>query len=59
MSQLWVLGLLAISDFVGINLATVTLLWMKHVGGSLDTVTRSWQQMHPASTPTFSYVLDF
>ena len=44
MSQVWVLVLLAISDFVGIYLATIALLWMKHVGGTLEAVTRSWQQ---------------
>ena len=59
MSQLWVLRLLVICDFVSINLATVALLWMRHVGGSLETVTRSWHQMYPASSPPFSYVLDF
>ncbi|MBT7859555.1 MAG: sugar transferase [Gemmatimonadetes bacterium] len=59
MSQLWVLILLAISDFIGINLATIALLWMKHVGGTLATVLRSWQRMYPDSTPSFSYVLDF
>ena len=59
MSQVWVLVVLAISDFVGINLATIALLWMKHVGGTLEAVTRSWQQAHPASSPPFAYVLDF
>ena len=32
MSQLWVLGLLVICDFVSINLATVALLWMTTIG---------------------------
>ena len=60
MSPVWITVLLALSDFVAINLATVSLLWMKHVGGSLQSVIRGWNQMHPLLPgPPFAFVLEY
>jgi exopolysaccharide biosynthesis polyprenyl glycosylphosphotransferase len=60
MSNVWITILLAVSDFVAINVATGALLWMKHVGGTLDSVTRAWQELHPAlAGPPFDFVLEF
>jgi exopolysaccharide biosynthesis polyprenyl glycosylphosphotransferase len=60
MSQVWITALLGLSDMVAINLATVALLWMKHVGGSLASVTHAWFEQHPlAPGPPFAFVLEF
>ena len=60
MSQVWITILLALSDFVTINLATVALLWMKHVGGTLTSVTRAWHDVRPdLSGPPFAFVLEY
>ncbi|MDP7448083.1 MAG: hypothetical protein QF689_05810, partial [Candidatus Latescibacteria bacterium] len=60
MSQVWITILLAVSDFVAINLATVALLWMKHAGGSLRSVAYAWNQLHPDLTsPPFVFVLEY
>ncbi len=60
MSPVWITVLLALSDFVAINLATVSLLWMKHVGGSLQSVIHGWNQMHPLLPgPPFAFVLEY
>lgn len=60
MSQVWTHALLALSDFVAINLATVALLWMKHVGGTLTSVERAWHELHPqAAAAPFAFALQF
>ena len=60
MSQVWITALLGLSDLVAINLATVALLWMKHVGGSLASVTHAWFEQNPlVPGPPFSFVLEF
>ncbi len=61
MSQLWVTLLLAVSDFLAINLGTTALLWMKHAGGTLSSVERAWRELHPQAPPEapFSFALEF
>lgn len=60
MSQLWVTILLALSDFVAINLSTIALLWMKHVGGTLTSVQKAWVEQYPGvAGPSFDFVLEF
>lgn len=60
MPQVWITILLALSDFVAINLATVSLLWMKHESGSLESVTRVWNQAHVNPPgPPFAFVLEY
>ena len=61
MSQLWVTLLLAVSDFLAINLGTAALLWMKHAGGGLASVERAWREARPeaAGEAPFSFALEF
>ena len=61
MPQLWVTLLLAVSDFLAINLGTVALLWMKHAGVGLASVERAWRERHPgaAAEAPFSFALEF
>ena len=59
MSQTWVTLLIVVSDFVGINAATLALLWIKHVGGTLESVRRSWEALSGDGVPTFLYTLSF
>ncbi|MEE2657811.1 MAG: sugar transferase [Candidatus Latescibacterota bacterium] len=59
MSQTWVTLLIVVSDFVGINAATLALLWIKHVGGTLESVRRSWEVLSGDGVPTFLYTLSF
>lgn len=60
MSQIWITILLALSDMVAINLSTTALLWMKHVGGSLQSVARAWSETHPGvEGPPFAFVLEY
>ena len=53
--------LFLISDIVAINLTSVFFLWMKFVGGKLESVTASWQRLHPQAEggPSFWYALDY
>ena len=51
---------LLLSDFVAINLATVFMLWSKHMGGSLEGARYAWVQQYPSGgEPPFTYVLSY
>lgn len=53
--------LLFASDVVAVNIASVLLLWLKHLGGSLESITAAWERLHPAtpSGPTFGFTLQY
>ena len=59
--------LLALADFVALNLSTMGLLWTKHfllravrVGGMLDSAEQAWRQTHGvSSSPTLFFVVEY
>lgn len=52
--------LLALVDFIAINLGTMLLLWTKHVGGILHSAEQAWQQTHgPGTSPSFFFTTEF
>ena len=52
--------LLGVVDFIAINLGTMLLLWMKHVGGILRSAEQAWQLTYgPGTSPSFFFVVEF
>ncbi|MFH1569246.1 MAG: sugar transferase, partial [Gemmatimonadota bacterium] len=54
-------ALLVLSDLAAVFVATGVLLWLKHIGSALPSVSASWLARHPEVTtgPPFSYALRF
>ena len=53
--------LLLLSDLIAINLASISFLWVKFVGGTLENVELSWTRLHPQAEagPSFWYALNY
>ena len=52
--------LLALADFVALNLGTMLLLWTRHIGGMLDSAEQAWAHAHGVgSSPTFFFVVEY
>lgn len=51
--------LLLISDITAVNIASILLLWLRHIGGGLHSSNAAWKSLHPgaASGPPFAFVL--
>jgi exopolysaccharide biosynthesis polyprenyl glycosylphosphotransferase len=51
--------LFLVSDLVAVSTASVLFLWMKHVGGRLESVHAAWFRLMPqaADGPSFPFVL--
>lgn len=53
--------LLLLSDFLAINAASVSFLWMKFAGNQLENVELGWRRLQPSAdggTPPFWFVLN-
>jgi len=61
MSNLQRTLLLLISDIFAINIASLVLLWLKLVGGGLESVNAAWRRIHAGSAagPSFGFALKF
>ena len=52
--------LFLVSDLLAVNLASVFFLWMKHVGGRLESVHSAWYRLFPqaGTGPPFRFALE-